>query len=240
MAYGPAYRISFGPPLAGVVRSLVLINAAVFVWQLLAGWMGGYEIIAIFGLTPALVLGKLFVWQLVTYLFLHADFFHIFFNMFALWMFGSELERYWGSRAFLRYFFVTGVGAGLLSVAVDPWSTVPTIGASGAVYGILLAYALMFPDRYIYLYFLFPVKVKYFVAVIGAIAFFSALGSPGSTISHVAHLGGMLFGWLYLRGWLRWDRLRYAYHQWRMRRLRSRFKVYEQKRRRDDQDYWIQ
>lgn len=242
MGYGPQYQIRLGPRFSGMVRTLVLINVLVFLWQILSMWVGGgYEILRIFGLTPALVLGKLFVWQLLTYLFLHADFFHIFFNMFALWMFGSELERYWGSHAFLRYFLITGVGAGLLSVLVDPYSTIPTIGASGAVYGILLAYALMFPNRYVYLYFLFPVKVKYFVLAIGAFAFLSALASPGSTIAHVAHLGGMLFGWLYLRGWLRIDRLRYAYNQRRMRRLRSRFKVYEQKRRRhDDNDFWIQ
>jgi len=239
MAYGPNYRMSFGPQLSRMVKYLIVANVAVFIWQTLAGLVGGLEIVQIFGLVPVLVVKKLFLWQLVTYLFLHGGFFHIFFNMFALWMFGSELERVWGEKAFLRYYFVTGIGAGIVSVAVDPFSPIPTIGASGAIYGILLAYGMMFPNRYVYLYFLFPVKVKYFVAVIGGIAFFSALGTSGTTIAHFAHLGGMLFGFLYLKGFLSLGRIRQAYFRWKLKRMRSKFKVYEKDRRRSDDDFWI-
>lgn len=225
-----------------MVKYLVVANAAVFVWQLLAAQVGSQEIVSIFGLTPYLVLHKLFLWQLVTYLFLHGDFFHILFNMFALWMFGSELERYWGSREFLKFYLITGVGAGLFSVFLEPGSMIPTIGASGSVYGILMAYGMMFPERYIYLYFLFPVKVKYFVAALGLLAFISTLGSPGSTIAHVAHLGGMVFAFLYLKGWLSIRGLRQAYYRWKMKRLRSRFRVYkgdEKKRPNREDDFWI-
>jgi membrane associated rhomboid family serine protease len=236
--YGGGQRVSFGPQITRMVKYLVVINALIFIWQSLAGSL---EITRIFGLTPYLVIAKLFLWQVFTYLFLHGDFWHVFFNMFALWMFGSELERHWGGRQFLKFYFVTGMGAGLLSIIVDPFSTTPTIGASGSVYGILMAYGMMFPERHVYLYFLFPVKVKYFVGVLGVLAFVSALGSPGSTIAHVAHLGGMVFGFLYLRGWLSLSGVRQSYYRWKLKRMRSRFKVYEReepKPPRDD-DYWI-
>jgi len=222
-----------------MVKYLVVANLAVFVWQSLAS---APEIVQIFGLTPYLVIRKLFLWQVVTYLFLHGDFFHILFNMFALWMFGSELERHWGSREFLKFYLITGIGAGLFSVVLEPNSLIPTIGASGAVYGILMAYGMMFPERYIYLYFLFPVKVKYFVAALGLLAFVSTLGSPGSTIAHVAHLGGMVVALLYLRHWLSLSGIWQAYFKWRMKKLRSRFRVYKgekkDKRSRED-DFWI-
>jgi membrane associated rhomboid family serine protease len=224
-----------------MVKILIIANVAVFLWQSLASLAGGSEIIQIFGLTPYLVLRKLFLWQLITYLFLHGDLWHIFFNMFALWMFGSELERYWGQKAFLKYYFVTGIGAGLLSVVADPSGVAPTIGASGAIYGILLAYGMMFPERHVYLYFLFPIKVKYFVAVLGLIAFISSLGAPGSTVAHVAHLGGMIFGFLYLRGGLSLSGLKQRYYQRKLKRMRDRFRVYDRKEeppRRDD-DFWI-
>ncbi len=151
-----------------MVKYLVIACAGAFLLQSLGD---NRAMIQIFGLTPAAVLSKLFVWQIVTYLFLHGGFGHLFWNMFPLWMFGSELERYWGGKEFLRFFLITGIGAGLLSIAVQPFSPVPTIGASGAVYGVLMAYGLMFPERMVYLYFLFPVKVKYFVAFLGIVTF---------------------------------------------------------------------
>ena len=243
MAYGGGYRVSFGPRITGMVKLLIIANVAVFLWNLLAGFAGAHEIIRIFGLTPALVVTRLYFWQLVTYLFLHGGFFHILFNMFALWMFGSELERTWGSRAFLRYYFVTGVGAGLFSVLADPFSMIPTIGASGAVYGILLAYCMLFPERYVYLYMLIPVKVKYFVAFLGALAFLSALGSPGSTVAHIAHLGGMVVGLVYLKGWFSLGRIRQSYYRWKLQKMRQRFDVHhggrDNRRPRKDDDFWI-
>ena len=181
--------VTMGPTLTPIVKYLVIANALGFLWSTLAG----AEIIVILGLSPALFLGNLFLWQVITYLFLHGGFFHLFWNMVVVWMFGCELERYLGGRRFLQFYLVTGIGAGLLSVAISPFSPIPIIGASGAVYGILMAYGMLFPERYVYLYFLFPVKVKYFVAVIGALAFFScrtteiwavyAVGNAGDVVS---------------------------------------------------------
>src|SRR5690606_12189968 len=120
-----------------------------------------------------------YLWQLATYMFLHGGFMHILFNMFALWMFGGELERTWGTRPFVRFYLVCGIGAGITTVLATPGSVIPTIGASGAVYGILLAYGILFPDRIIYLYMILPIKAKYFVMIIGAITFLSSVGSTG-------------------------------------------------------------
>jgi membrane associated rhomboid family serine protease len=239
MGYGPQ-RISFGPAITRMVKLLIIINVAVFLWQTLAGMAGSYGVIQIFGLTPYLVVRQLYLWQLATYLFLHGGLGHIFFNMFALWMFGSELERHWGPKPFLKFYFVTGIGAGLLSVIVDPLGMAPTIGASGAVYGVLMAYGMMFPNRLVYLYFLFPVKVKYFVAVLGLIAFFSSLNAPGSTIAHVAHLGGMVVAFIYLKGWFSLSGVKQSYYRWKLRRMRDKFTVHQGKRsQRKDDDYWI-
>ena len=150
---------------------------------------------------PTLVLHQFWVWQLATYMFLHGGIFHILFNMLALWMFGAELERIWGTRYFLKFYFVTGIGAGFLTVL---FSLLPfgfaqqvqhsiVIGASGAIYGLLLAYALYFPDRPIYMYFVFPIPAKIFVAIMGAIAFFSSLSEAGG-VANATHLGGLLVG----------------------------------------------
>src|SRR5262249_22622759 len=136
---------------------------------------------AILGLVPELVIRRLWIWQPVTYMFVHAGVFHILFNMLALWMFGTELERLWGTRFFLKFYFVTGIGAGILPILVSllPFGfarviySVPTVGASGAIFGLLLAYALYFPDRPIYMYFLFPVPARIFVLIMGAIAFYA-------------------------------------------------------------------
>ncbi len=223
-----------GPRITPRVKTLIIACVAVFVLQMLA-----HRIEGIFGLVPALVLGQFYLWQPFTYLFLHGGFGHILINMLILWMFGSEMERYLGSSRFLHFYFVTGVGAGLLSVAVDPFSPIPIIGASGAIYGILMAYGMLFPDRLVYLYFLIPIKVKYLVAILGAISFLSAINSPGSNIAHVAHLGGMIFAFLYLKGWLFPSNLRQAYYRWRLNRLRRKFKVYENERRRREDDFWI-
>ena len=199
MSFGPRTTVRFGPALTPMVKYLLIACAGVFVLQ----WLGDNRaMVEIFGLTPYAVLSKLFLWQIATYLFLHGGFGHLFWNMFSLWMFGSELERYWGSKEFLRFFLITGIGAGLLSIAFQPFSLIPTIGASGAVYGVLMAYGLMFPERMMYLWFLFPVKVKYFVAFLGIVTFYSALSSPGGPIAHMAHLGGMVFGFLYMKGLL--------------------------------------
>jgi hypothetical protein len=115
-------------------------------------------------------------------------------------MFGSEMESIWGSRGFLKYYFITGVGSGIIWLVLNinnPFSVL--IGASGAIYGVLLAYGLMFPNRKVFIYFLFPIKVKYFVLLLGVIAFISSIGDTGSNISHLTHLSGMLIGFIYLK-----------------------------------------
>jgi len=143
------------------------------------------------------------IWQPVTYLFFHGGIWHVLINMFVLWMFGTELERVWGKERFLKYYFMTGIGSGLVTFVLNINSTIPIVGASGAVYGVLLAYGLMYPNRTIYLYGILPIKSVWFVISIGAIAFFSSIGNT-SSISHMTHLSGMVIGFLILRSNFRW------------------------------------
>jgi len=234
-------QVSFGPPLTWAVRNLVIITSAVFLLTYLPAQIFDFALpYVLFGLRPYDVTHRLFLWQPVTYLFLHAGFFHIIFNLFALWMFGADLERMWGPRRFLTYFFLTGVGAGVFDVLLQPSSITTTIGNSGAVYGVLLAFGLLFPERPIYLWLLIPVKAKWFVLIMGLIEFVSSFQMPGSKISHIAHLGGMLVGFLYLRGGGLPYRLQLRYHEWRRARLRRKFEVYMHDReRKDDAGRWI-
>lgn len=188
------YRFSFGYGLTPVVKNLMIIMGMVFLLQMfVSGWFDLY-----FGLVPVLVWKKYFLWQLVTYIFLHGGFSHIFFNLLALFMFGGELENYWGSRKFLFYFFFCGVGAGICTVIFSPYQFIPTIGASGAIYGLLLAFGWLFPNRPILIYFLLPIPAKYFVIIFGLIEFFSSMGGSGGGVAHLTHLGGLLFGLLYM------------------------------------------
>lgn len=140
-------------------------------------------------------------WQLVSYMFLHASFGHVLFNLFALWIFGQGIENYWGTKRFTIYYFLTGIGAALLHMWISGTGA-PTVGASGAVFGILIAFGMMFPDRYIILLIPpIPIKAKYFVAIFGAIELFSGIMRPDSGIAHFAHLGGMVIGFLLIKLW---------------------------------------
>jgi membrane associated rhomboid family serine protease len=182
------------------IKWLLIINVAAFLGPRV--FYFNLDLLhALFGLVPALVVGKLFIWQLVTYLFLHGGTWHLVMNMFILWMFGSDLERTWGTREFLKFYFVAGVGAGIINLIFGSFnpltSHTPVIGASGAIYGILVAYAMLFPERYVYIYFLIPVKVKYLVVFLVVIEFLSTYRPDG--IAHFAHLGGAIVGFLYLR-----------------------------------------
>jgi membrane associated rhomboid family serine protease len=146
------------------------------------------------------------VYQFLTYQFLHGSFTHLFFNMFALWMFGCVIERVWGVQKYLVYYLVCGIGAGLCQEAVQflMGSYSLTIGASGAVYGILLAFGMTFPEERIFIFPLpIPIKAKWFVAIYAGIELFSAVSSAGDGVAHMAHLGGMLFGFLLIRYWQR-------------------------------------
>lgn len=181
--------------VTNAIKILVIINVGMYLLQIITE--SQLDMIRIFGLSTKTIWPL--IWQPITYMFMHGGVWHVAINMFILWMFGSELEAIWGKTEFLKYYFVTGIGAGLVWLLFNiGGSNAILIGASGAVYGILMAYGLMFPNRIVYLYFLFPVKVKWFVLFIGAIAFFSSMGT-GSNISHLTHLSGMLIGYLYLR-----------------------------------------
>lgn len=242
----PSYRSygggSFGYGLTPVVKKLIILNAVVFFGLAVLGalWPAQAEaIVHLLGVVPGDVAYGLRLWQPFTYLFLHGGVLHLFFNMFALWMFGGPLERDWGGRRFLRYYLLTGVGAGFLNVAVSLlWggtaATAVTIGASGAVYGVLLAFGLLYPHQPIFLWFLFPVPARIFVLFFGALTFISALQGPGSGVSHVSHLGGMLFGFFALRGGWLYYRARRGYANWRMKQLRRKFDVYM--RQEDDRE----
>lgn len=192
--YGrPSYQ--FGPSITEWVKILIIVNVAAFVVQLIAG----YGFTRTFALVPAQAVAGLRLWQFVTYMFLHGGPFHLLFNMFILWMFGSEMERTWGSETFIRYYFFTGVGAGVLAWITAPSSLVPTIGASGALFGVLLAYAMTYPDRIVLVMFIIPMRVKYLVIFLGAMNFLAAFSYTSTGIAHFAHLGGLLFGYIYIR-----------------------------------------
>jgi membrane associated rhomboid family serine protease len=219
---------SFGPgPMTPAVKWLIIANVVMFLATLAYG-----RIVPYLGLSPELIVERLWVWQLATYLFLHGGFTHILFNMLGIWMFGVELERLWGTRQFLKYYAITGIGAGLTVLAVgillgsdSVTYRAITIGASGALYGLLVAFAFYYPDRPLLMFFLFPIPAKYFVMIVGAMAF---LSTPNQGVSETAHLGGLVIGYLYLRagrGGLSAE-LKYRYLKWRMNRLRRKFDVY--------------
>jgi membrane associated rhomboid family serine protease len=216
----------FGGPITPTVKALIAANVGVFLLQILSHLLGSHFIDLYFGLVPIRVTREHMLWQFVTYMFLHGGIFHIFFNMLTLFMFGNELERYWGTHRFLTYYFITGVGAGFCSwlVAMNSWSIV--IGASGAIYGLLLAYGITYPNRIVYLNFLLPLKVKWLVLIMGAMAFLSSISGSEPGVASIAHLGGMVVGYLFLKGRDWGDRYR-AFNDHRQReQLKRQFEVY--------------
>jgi membrane associated rhomboid family serine protease len=223
-----------GSEVTPAVKFLLIVNVAVFVVQLV---LPG-NVVMIFGLVPELIWQRFYVWQLFTYQFFHGGLFHLLFNMLALWMFGCTLERRWGSEFFLKYYFVSVIGGGILNTLLVPSQFVPSIGASAGIYGILMAFALIYPNQVIYFYFLFPMKMKHFVWIIGGIALYSAVTSSQGGIAHLAHLGGMLFGYLYLRGGGSgnlWDKFKDYRDRRRLARLKKRFQVYPGGKDHDDE-----
>ncbi|MCQ2294958.1 MAG: rhomboid family intramembrane serine protease [Bacteroidales bacterium] len=183
--------------LPPVVKNLLIINVICYLATMVLE-SRGYLMITNLCALNAIPTGRFYIWQPITYMFMHANFEHIFFNMFALWMFGKEIENYWGSRRFLVYYMVCGVGAAICNLLVPGWHL--TVGASGAVYGLLLAFGMMFPNDYINLYFIIPIKAKWFVVGYAAIELFSGLTRMDG-VAHFAHLGGMLFGLLLILYW---------------------------------------
>ena len=166
-------QFSYKPALfTDAIKILVSVNFGIFLLQTVARTEGLF--FPLFGLVPKLVWSEFMIWQPFTYLFFHGGIWHLLINMFVLWMFGSELERLWGKEHFLKFYFVTGVGAGLVTMIFGLNSMTPIVGASGAVYGVLLAYGLTYPNRTVYLYGIIPIKSLWFVIGIGVIAFMSS------------------------------------------------------------------
>jgi membrane associated rhomboid family serine protease len=209
-------QFSFGPgPITPGVKLLLIANVGAFL--LTKYLLPNVPWYTTFGLVPQLI-SQLHVWQVLTYLFLHGGFWHLFMNMFVLWMFGVTLERTWGTDFFLKYYFLVGVGAGVATWLAMWNSPAPTIGASGATVGLLVGFAVMYPNQPILLAFLFPIPAKYFVLIYGALEFMAAGRYVNDGVAHVTHLAGMVIGFLYLRSDWRPQRLLGRLR----RRLRSR------------------
>ena len=197
--YRPSFLggFRFFPP---VIKALLISNVAI--WLFLGFLLAPFPIAG--AVTTYLALWPLgahfFPWQVLTYMFLHGGFAHLFFNMLALWMFGMELENTWGSRKFLVYYLLCGLGAAVANMLVAPLvgQLAPTVGASGAVFGVLVAFGMLFPDRPIYIYFLLPIRAKYFVAVYMAMELFYGVTGTSDGVAHFAHLGGAAVGLLYV------------------------------------------
>lgn len=181
----------FGYQLTPWVKRLLIANTIVFVltWVIGRGFVLDW-----FSFQPT----KIFIrpWTPLTYMFLHGDFWHLFMNMLGLFFFGTHLESKWGSREFIRYYLVCGLGGVALSFLV---LTNPTIGASAAVYGVLLAFAMTWPNAPIYVWGIFPVQAKWLVGFFVVVSFINAFGAAGGGVNHFAHLGGFAAGFLYLK-----------------------------------------
>ena len=232
-------RSSYFGYLTPGVKWLLITNTAMFLLTYLGGPAVSTQARLLLGLRAEAVVHILMVWQVVTYMFLHAGITHILFNMLALWMFGSMLEQDWGTRRFLKYYFLCGIAAGacvlVVNVAIGDWYT-PTIGASGAIFGLLVAFGVMYPNQTVLMNFLFPIKAKYMVVIYAVIELLMTFG-PNTGVSTIAHLGGMLFGYIYLKaGWrpsLGLAEARSAYQQWKLGRAKRKFQVYMRKHGKD-------
>ncbi len=190
------------------VKNLLIINGLFYLALIVFRRTGNPMLLTFYDSLVLYPLGDGFhLWQLLSYQFVHANFSHLFFNMFALWMFGNTLENYWGTKNFILYYLLCGLGAGLTCIFMGN----PTVGASGAVYGLLLAFGMMFPNERIYLYFLVPIKAKRFDIIFSALELIDGLLYTGDGIAHFAHLGGMVAGFIILMFW-RWRAKRNMYY----------------------------
>ena len=201
-------QFSYKPALfTDAIKILVSVNFGIFLLKTVARTEDLF--FPLFGLVPKLVWSEFMIWQPFTYLFFHGGIWHLLINMFVLWMFGSELERIWGKGHFLKFYFVTGVGAGLVTMIFGLNSMTPIVGASGAVYGILLAYGITYPNRMLYIWGLIPVRSMWLVIIMGTVAFFGLLGNSDG-ISHVTHISGMIIGYILLKKKWRWRDIWFA------------------------------
>jgi len=186
------------PPIPPVTQALLLANVAIF----FLGELLGPGLLSTFALWP-IESGGFLPWQVVSYSFLPGNFNPLFFNMLGLWMFGSELEHLWGQRRFLVFYFASVIAAALTQLLVNYLLGTggPTIGASGGLFGLLLAFAVLFPNRTILLFFVIPMKAKWLALLYGVLELYQGVYVMSSGVAHFAHLGGMLGGYLTLRYW---------------------------------------
>ncbi len=243
MRYNPSYegiRYSFGGALSPFIKWVIIISTASFLIGKITMAGGSMFWIRAFGLTPEMVSGYFTIWQFTTYIFMHGGLWHLLFNMFALWMFGGELERSWGSREFGAFFLLVGTVVGLLYVvfasglpliihAGDPGQVL--IGSSGAIFGVLAAYGICYPNRRILFMLIFPLPAKYFVLLLAGIELYM-IWTP-SNVSNFAHLSGMLVAYIYLKKDWNISSISDRFYE---RRRRRRIKLVEQRQERDEQD----
>jgi membrane associated rhomboid family serine protease len=237
--------VDFGfPPFTRTVKTLVITCLAIWLVMFILT-RSGFGVVsatvdAYFALTPALVMHG-YVWQLITYSFLHASLGHVFFNMLSLWMFGSRLEQDWGRQRFLEFYLFCVIGGALCTIAVsyagilgmDP--RVPTVGASGGIFGLLVAFGILYSRMRVYIYGIFPIEARWLAIIWVGLAAYAALASTGN-INEIAHLGGALFGYIYLkalpRGGLKFATsegyygVRNRYQRWKRRRMAKKFEVF--------------
>ena len=237
--------VDFGfPPFTRAVKALVFICVGIWLVMFILARSGlgaiSGTIDAYFALTPVLVAHG-YVYQLVTYSFLHAGIGHVFFNMLSLWMFGSRLEQDWGRQRFLEFYFFCVIGGAVCTVAVSYANIlgmnprVPTVGASGGIFGLLVAFGILYSKMRVYIYGIFPIEARWLAIIWVALAVYAAIASTGN-INEIAHLGGALFGYIYLKAMPR-QGLKFAtsegyygilnrYQRWKRRRMAKKFEVF--------------
>lgn len=196
------------PPVSQAVKAILILSCALFLVDLTLANFAGFSLAPILGFVPARILDG-WLWQPITYAFLHSGLFHILFNLLIVWSVGSELEKLWGTATFVGFFFVCAVGGaigyGIFSLAgIGGGPSNPVVGSSGVVYGLLLAYGILFGDRLMYFFMIFPMPAKYFVMILGAVEMISAVFYGKDGVAHLAHLGGMLSGFLYMIAMAAW------------------------------------
>ena len=189
MAYGSSYQFG-GYHLSPWVKKLIIANAAIFLATMLVPILVPY-----LAFRPSQIITQ--PWGVITYMFVHGGFWHLFFNLLGLFFFGPPIEERWGSKEFIKYYLICGLGGAALSFVFAFNSAV--VGASAAVYGVMLAFAMLYPDMPIYIWGIFPVKAKWLVIGLAALSFFSAFGGSGDGVAHFAHLGGFAAGFLYIK-----------------------------------------
>lgn len=174
------------------LKSILIITAITYILQSFVP-----KFFNLFSLTPYLVFQKIYLWQMLTYMFLHGSFFHFLLNMLILWLIGREIEMYYGTSQFLKIYILSGFGAGIINSIITPKSLIPIVGSSGAIYGILTWFGLTFPNAIIYLYFIFPIKAKHLIIALAILEFIAGLTGSQPGIANFAHLGGILVAFAY-------------------------------------------